>query len=93
MFLDMDEHHDLLPGLTRVVAHYEQACLFRVSDGNVVAGGVVRPPVHGDDRKYSAKHNERRVLSRPTRTVFGISVQVEADSSDVFVKPRTEDRE
>ena len=65
----------------------------RFATGTVVAGGVGRPPVHRDDKKFSAKHNVRRVLSRPTRTVFGISVQVEADSSEVFVKPRTEGRE
>lgn len=57
------------------------------TDDRMMAGAPVQPP---PDKKYTAKHAKLSVLLRPTRTVFGIPVQVESDGSEIFVKPRTE---
>lgn len=57
------------------------------TDDSMMAGAPVQPP---PDTKYTAKHAKLSVLLRPTRTVFGIPVQVESDGSEIFVKPRTE---
>lgn len=60
------------------------------TDDLMMAGAPIQPP---PDTKYTAKRAKLSVLLRPTRTVFGIPVQVESDGGEVFVKPRTEDRE
>lgn len=57
------------------------------TDDRMMAGAPIQPP---PDKKYTAKHAKLSVLLRPTRTVFGIPVQVESDGSEIFVKPRTE---
>lgn len=61
----------------------------RLMNERIIAMGA--PPVPmAPDKKHTAKRAKLSVLLRPTRTVFGIPVQVESDGSEIFVKPRTE---